>query len=100
MNKSHITKSAFALAASALLLAACGKGGDKSAVVSADAVEVKIGHVAPLTGPIAHLGKDNENGARLALEEINKAGLTIDGKKVVLTWFLRMMRKIQKLLPR
>jgi len=85
MNKSHITKSALALAASALLLAACGKGSDKSAAVPADAVEVKIGHVAPLTGPIAHLGKDNENGARLALEEINKAGLTIDGKKVVLT---------------
>ena len=85
MNKSHITKSALALAASALLLAACGKGGDKSAAVPADAIEVKIGHVAPLTGPIAHLGKDNENGARLALEEINKAGLTIDGKKVVLT---------------
>jgi branched-chain amino acid transport system substrate-binding protein len=85
MNKSNITKSALALAASALLLVACGKGGDKSAAVPADAVEVKIGHVAPLTGPIAHLGKDNENGARLALEEINKAGLTIDGKKVVLT---------------
>ncbi|MDR5671218.1 branched-chain amino acid ABC transporter substrate-binding protein, partial [Burkholderia cenocepacia] len=37
---------------------------------SADQV-VKIGHVAPLTGGIAHLGKDNENGARLAVEEIN-----------------------------
>ena len=85
MNKSRLTKSALALAASALLLAACGKGGDKSTAVPSDAVEVKIGHVAPLTGPIAHLGKDNENGARLALEEINKAGLTIDGKKVVLT---------------
>ena len=85
MNKSSFIKSAVAVAASALLLAACGKGGEKSAAIPADAVEVKIGHVAPLTGPIAHLGKDNENGARLALEEINKAGLTIDGKKVVLT---------------
>ena len=45
---------------------------------------VKIGHVGPLTGAIAHLGKDNENGARLAIEEINKAGLTINGKKVTL----------------
>ena len=35
---------------------------------------LKIGHVAPLTGGIAHLGKDNENGARLAVEEINSAG--------------------------
>jgi branched-chain amino acid transport system substrate-binding protein len=45
---------------------------------------VKIGHVAPLTGQIAHLGKDNENGARLAVEEINKKGLTIGGQKVTL----------------
>jgi branched-chain amino acid transport system substrate-binding protein len=45
---------------------------------------VKIGHVAPLTGEIAHLGKDQENGARLAIEEINKKGLTIDGQKVTL----------------
>ncbi|WP_206950762.1 branched-chain amino acid ABC transporter substrate-binding protein [Trinickia acidisoli] len=45
---------------------------------------VKIGHVAPLTGQIAHLGKDNENGARLAVEEINKKGLVINGQKVTL----------------
>lgn len=40
---------------------------------------VKIGHVGPLTGGSAHLGKDNENGARLAVEEINAKGLTING---------------------
>ena len=87
MFRSRITftRSTLALAASALILAACGKAGDKSVTSPIDGVEVKIGHVAPLTGPIAHLGKDNENGARLAIEEINKAGLTIDGKKVVLT---------------
>ncbi len=84
-SKVIFMKSAIALSAVTLLLAACGKSGEKSAAAPADAIEVKIGHVAPLTGPIAHLGKDNENGARLALEEINKAGLTIDGKKVVLT---------------
>ena len=84
-SKITFLKTAIALSATAMLLAACGKGGDQSAATPADGVEVKIGHVAPLTGPIAHLGKDNENGARLALEEINKAGLTIDGKKVVLT---------------
>src|SRR5581483_5302327 len=43
---------------------------------------VKIGHAAPLTGGIAHLGKDNENGARLAIEEANAKGLTIGGEKV------------------
>ncbi len=51
---------------------------------SAQDAVVKIGHVGPLTGAIAHLGKDNENGARLAVEEINKAGLMINGKKVTL----------------
>ena len=35
---------------------------------------VKVGHVGPISGAIAHLGKDNENGARLAVEEINAAG--------------------------
>ncbi|MCY0389771.1 branched-chain amino acid ABC transporter substrate-binding protein [Robbsia sp. Bb-Pol-6] len=59
---------------------ACAAG---SSVASADEV-VKIGHVAPLTGGIAHLGKDNENGARLAIEEINKKGLVINGQKVTL----------------
>ena len=50
---------------------------------SADEI-VKIGHVAPLTGEIAHLGKDNENGARLAIEEINAKGLVIGGQKITL----------------
>jgi branched-chain amino acid transport system substrate-binding protein len=46
------------------------------------AVTVKIGHAGPLTGGIAHLGKDNENGVRLALDQANAKGLTIGGKKV------------------
>lgn len=46
-----------------------------------DAV-IKIGHVAPTTGPIAHLGKDMENSARMAIEDLNAKGLTIGGKKV------------------
>lgn len=43
---------------------------------------VKIGHVAPTSGAIAHLGKDNENGARMAIEQLNAKGVTIGGKKV------------------
>jgi branched-chain amino acid transport system substrate-binding protein len=43
---------------------------------------IKIGSVAPLTGGIAHLGKDNENGARLAINEANAAGIAVGGKKV------------------
>jgi branched-chain amino acid transport system substrate-binding protein len=44
-------------------------------------VEIRIGHVAPLTGGIAHLGKDNENGARLAIEQANEAKITLEGKE-------------------
>lgn len=43
---------------------------------------VKIGHAGPLTGPIAHFGKDGENGARLALEDANAKGLVIGGQTV------------------
>ena len=42
---------------------------------------VKIGHVGPTSGSIAHLGKDNENGARMAIDELNAKGVTIGGKK-------------------
>ena len=43
---------------------------------------VKIGHVGPTSGGIAHLGKDNENGARMAIDELNAKGVVIGGKKV------------------
>jgi branched-chain amino acid transport system substrate-binding protein len=69
------------------LLVSCGKKetADKPAAdKGSDTLVVKIGNVAPLTGPNAHLGKDNENGARLAVEEINAEGLVINGKKITL----------------
>ncbi|HEX7053924.1 MAG TPA: branched-chain amino acid ABC transporter substrate-binding protein [Burkholderiales bacterium] len=65
-------------AAVALALAGCGQ--DESA--QSGVLEVKIGHAAPLTGAIAHLGKDNENGALLAVEQANAAGIKIGGKPV------------------
>jgi branched-chain amino acid transport system substrate-binding protein len=43
---------------------------------------VKIGHVAPMSGPQAHYGKDNENGVRMAIEDLNKQGIVIGGKKI------------------
>jgi len=43
---------------------------------------IKIGHVAPTSGGIAHFGKDNEQGARLAIDELNAKGLKIGGKAV------------------
>lgn len=64
----------------AALVAGCGDKPQQNG----DSRVVLIGEVSPLTGPQAHLGKDNENGARLALDEINAAGLALGGKKVVL----------------
>jgi branched-chain amino acid transport system substrate-binding protein len=52
-------------------------------VVAQDMV-VRIGHVGPVSGAQAHYGKDNENGARMAVEELNAKGVTIGGKKVKL----------------
>ncbi|MDR5819445.1 branched-chain amino acid ABC transporter substrate-binding protein [Caballeronia sp. LZ043] len=90
---------AVSIAAAVAMATACGKtdeGGAStaasaasaaalpaaSAPAPAEATVVKIGHVAPLTGLQAHLGRDNENGARLALEEISAQGLTIDGHSI------------------
>jgi len=50
-------------------------------VASAQDMVVKIGHVGPTSGAIAHLGKDNEMGARMAIDELNAKGVTIGGKK-------------------
>lgn len=52
-----------------------------SAPAAADRV-VRIGSVAPLTGPQSHLGHDNDNGVRLAVEQANARGVTIAGETV------------------
>lgn len=64
------------LTVAAAIAAACG--------VAAAQDVVKIGHVAPLSGAQAHYGKDNENGVRMAIEDLNAQGVTINGKKVTL----------------
>ncbi|MFA7269435.1 MAG: branched-chain amino acid ABC transporter substrate-binding protein [Sterolibacterium sp.] len=69
----------------ALALIACGKEAPPPpppVAAPAPVQVIKIGHVGPLTGAIAHLGKDNENGARLAVDEANAKGIEIGGKKV------------------
>ena len=43
-------------------------------------VTVTIAHAGPLTGSIAHLGKDDENGVRLAVDQTNAKKIKIDGK--------------------
>ena len=81
-------KSTLTVLAAATLLVACGKKEEAAPAPAAApapvATVVKIGHVGPTSGAIAHLGKDNENGARMAIEELNAAGVMIDGKKVTL----------------
>jgi branched-chain amino acid transport system substrate-binding protein len=75
-----VVAAAVALAAG---LGACGKQEDKAKSGSSLERVVKIGHAAPLTGGIAHLGKDNEYGAKLAIDEANAKGTTIGGEKIV-----------------
>ena len=85
--QAKLTVVAAAVAAS-LALTACGKKEEPkpaaapAAPAPAPVVVVKIGHVAPMTGPQAHLGKDNENGARLAIDDLNAQGVEIGGAKV------------------
>jgi branched-chain amino acid transport system substrate-binding protein len=62
--------------AGAALLTAGGRS------FAADPSVVLIGHAAPLTGQLAHMGKDSENAARLAIDEINSQHPVIGGKPV------------------
>ena len=81
------TRIATTLLAASIALIGCGEEqkpaaeATSGAAPQAQVLEIRIGHVAPLTGGIAHLGKDNENGARLAIDEANAAKITIDGKQ-------------------
>src|SRR5207244_8243592 len=69
--RNHSTFSAVALSAATLI----------ASVACAQDLVVKIGHVGPTSGGIAHLGKDNELGARMAIDDLNAKGVTIGGKK-------------------
>jgi branched-chain amino acid transport system substrate-binding protein len=73
-----------ALRVLAVVLASAWLFGCSKKETATSGVVIKIGNVAPLTGPDSYLGKDNENGARLAVEEINRQGLTINGKAITL----------------
>ena len=82
MKRSHQLSLAVALA---LGLAACGQKEEpkKAAAPAAPAgPTVTIAHAGPLTGSIAHLGKDDENGVALAVAQANEKKVTIDGKPV------------------
>lgn len=79
------------IAAALLALTACSKQEEpvqpaaEAPASSSEADSVKIGFAGPLTGNIAHIGKDLENGARMAVDLINaEGGLNIAGKQVKL----------------
>jgi branched-chain amino acid transport system substrate-binding protein len=50
--------------------------------VAQDIQVVRIGHVAPVSGAQAHYGKDNENGVRMAIEDLNGQNIVIGGKRI------------------
>jgi branched-chain amino acid transport system substrate-binding protein len=70
------------LIALGIALVGCGKNETASSPASAsDELLIKIGAAAPLTGPQAHIGKDNEYGTRMAIDDANTRGVIIGGKK-------------------
>lgn len=72
-----------AVTALALLSSGCGKPEPAPARQEQPAgITVTIAHAGPLTGTLAHLGKDDENGVALAIERANERKLVIDGKPV------------------
>lgn len=63
--------------------AAAGTAAAPAVPSSADApLVVRIAHAGPVSGPIASLGKDEENGVRMALDDLNAKGLEIGGRKL------------------
>ena len=67
------TTTVITLAAASLLIAATAAAQDQV---------VKIGVSGPLSGANAFAGKDNENGVRLAIEELNAKKLQVAGRPV------------------
>ncbi|WP_296905896.1 branched-chain amino acid ABC transporter substrate-binding protein [Polaromonas sp.] len=74
MTQSSMPSAYFCLAA-ALVLAA-------SLAQAQEVQTVEIAHAGPTSGGIAHIGKDTENGVRLAIDELNARNLVIGGKKI------------------
>lgn len=65
----------------ALIVALAGLTMTASTAAMADVV-VKLGFAGPLTGPVSHLGKDEQYGAQLALDDANAKGVVLGGQKV------------------
>lgn len=81
MYSKSLNRMLMAVMATVVMMAACSKKDEAPKTANGEMI-VKIGQVSPLTGPQAHLGKDNDNGARLAIDEANARGVTLGGQKV------------------
>jgi branched-chain amino acid transport system substrate-binding protein len=86
MKRSHQLGLAVAVA---LAIAGCSKKEEAKTTTTTPAAPaapagatVKIAHAGPLTGSIAHLGKDDENGVALAVSQLNDQKLNIGGQPV------------------
>ena len=81
MYSRFLNRTLMAVMATVVVASACSKKDEVPKTAGSEMI-VKIGQVSPLTGPQAHLGKDNDNGARLAIDEANARGVTLGGQKV------------------
>ena len=78
---SRHTYALFFIVALLLNFTACNKSDTAKTESTSDELLVRIGAAAPLTGPQAHIGKYNENGTRMAIEDANAKGIMIGGRK-------------------
>jgi branched-chain amino acid transport system substrate-binding protein len=76
MQTSSRPSAVFTLAAAAMLVMSAWPA------QAQDVQIVRIAHAGPTSGGIAHIGKDTENGVRMALDDLNAQGLVIGGKKI------------------
>src|SRR5258705_7852560 len=67
----------------ALCVAACDRASAPPATQANQPVVATLGVAGPLTGSIAHQGKDDENGVALAIDQANAKKMKIGGKTVV-----------------
>jgi branched-chain amino acid transport system substrate-binding protein len=66
-----------------IAVAACG-GASSSTQNAAGGPPVKLGMIDTLSGPTAGVGTDGQKGASVAVDEINKAGGVLGGRKLQL----------------
>lgn len=81
MKDRHVTRGVAALSCAILLglaLVSCSRPSSKT-----QATTIKIGAVLPLTGPLAYIAQQLENGMNLAMSQVNAAG-GVNGKKMEL----------------